>query len=153
MGSEEERPFRVLPAVTPENEHFWRGGADGELRFLRCEDCGTWIHPPQPRCPGCLSKRVSPQAVSGRATVLTFTVNHQPWYPNLDPPYVVAIVALPEQDDLRLTTNIVGVEPDDVTFDMPVRVTFEEYPDPRGNVWLPFFEPDPEQVTPDGGAS
>jgi uncharacterized protein len=140
-----EQPFRVLPAVTPENEHFWRGGADGELRFLRCADCGTWIHPPQPICPACLSRSVAPEAVSGRATVLTFTVNHQLWYPNLDPPYVVAIVALPEQDDLRLTTNLVNIAPDDVTFDMAVRVLFEEYPDPRGNVWLPFFEPDPER--------
>jgi hypothetical protein len=136
------QPFRVLPAVTPQNEHFWRGGAEGELRFLRCDDCGTWIHPPQPRCPNCLSKAVAPQAASGRGTVLTYTVNHQAWYPDLDPPYVVAIVELPEQDGLRLTTNIVNVEPDDVTFDMAVRVVFEEYPDKRGNVWLPFFEPD-----------
>jgi uncharacterized OB-fold protein len=139
-----EQPFRVLPAVTPENEHFWRGGAEGELRFLRCDDCGTWIHPPQPRCPACLSKAVAPRAVSGRGTVLTYTVNRQPWYPNLDPPYVVAIVDLPEQDDLRLTTNLVNVDPEQVTFDMPVRVVFEEYPDPHGSVWLPFFEPDPE---------
>ena len=35
--AEASRPFRVLPAVTPENEHFWRGGAEGELRFLRCQ--------------------------------------------------------------------------------------------------------------------
>jgi hypothetical protein len=31
-----ERPFRVLPRVDARNEHFWRGGAEGELRFLRC---------------------------------------------------------------------------------------------------------------------
>ena len=142
-----EQAFRVLPAVTPENEHFWRGGAEGELRFLRCGDCDTWIHPPQPLCPACLSRSVAPAAASGRATVLTYTVNHQPWYPNLDPPYVVAIVALPEQADLRLTTNLVNVAPEDVTFDMAVRVLFEEYPDPRGSVWLPFFEPDPEATS------
>jgi uncharacterized OB-fold protein len=151
--SEVAQPFRVLPAVTPENEHFWRGGAEGELRFLRCDDCGTWIHPPQPRCPSCLSKQVVPRAVSGRGTVLTYTVNHQPWYPNLDPPYVVAIVELPEQPGLRLTTNLVGISPDEVAFDMPVRVVFEEYPDPRGNVWLPFFEPDPDAAEAGGGAT
>lgn len=141
-----EQPFRVLPAVTPENEHFWRGGAQGELRFLRCEECATWIHPPAPVCPSCLSRAVAPAAVSGKGRVFTFTINHQPWYPGLDPPYVVAIVALPEQPDLRLTTNIIGCEPGEVTFDMPVRVVFEEHPDPRGSVWLPFFEPDPEAV-------
>lgn len=130
------RPFRVMPAVTPENEHFWRGGADGELRFLRCDDCGTWIHPPQPLCPTCLSRSLSVAAASGFGTVHTFTVNWQPWYPNLDPPYVVAIVELPEQEGLRLTTNIVGCSPDEVSIGAAVRVSFEEY----DGVWLPMFE-------------
>lgn len=127
--------------MTPENEHFWRGGAEGELRFLRCEECAYLVHPPVPRCPRCLSKRVEPSAVSGRATVHAFTVNHQPWYPGLDPPYVVAIVTIEEQEELRLTTNVVGCEPGDVHVGMPVVVTFEEYPDPDGPVWLPMFRP------------
>jgi uncharacterized OB-fold protein len=133
------KPFRVLPRITPDNEHFWRGGADGELRFLRCQDCGYWIHPPAPICPMCLSKDVAPEAVSGRGVLHTFTVNHQPWYPDLDPPYVIAIVALDEQDGLRLTTNIVNAAVDDVAIGMRVRVVFEEYDD----VYLPMFEPDP----------
>ena len=136
-----DKPFRILPAVTPENSHFWRGGADGELRILRCSDCGYWIHPPVPVCPNCLSRNLAPQATSGRATVHTYTVNHQAWIPTLDPPYVVAIVELPEQDGLRLTTNIVGIDPEDVTFEMDVQVVFEEYADGDESVWLPFFEP------------
>ncbi len=132
------RPFRVLPAVTPENEHFWLGGAEGELRILRCADCRCWIHPPQPVCPNCLGRSLAPEAVSGRGNVHTFTVNWQPWYPDLDPPYAIAIVALPEQDGLRLTTNIVGCAPEDVTIGLAVRVEFEEY----DGVWLPFFTPE-----------
>ena len=132
-----DRPFRILPAVTPENEHFWLGGAEGELRFLRCGDCGYWIHPPAPICPMCLSRSVAPEAVSGRATVFTYTVNWQPWIPTLDPPYVVAIVELPEQDGLRLTTNIIGCPPDEVAIGMAVEVVFEEY----DGIWLPFFQP------------
>jgi uncharacterized OB-fold protein len=131
------KPFRVLPRVTEQNEHFWRGGREGELRFLRCQRCGYWIHPPAPVCPECLSKDVAPEATSGRAVVHTFTVNEQPWIPTLDPPYVVAIVELPEQEGLRLTTNIVNCDPYEVSIGMEVRVTFEEYDD----VWLPFFEP------------
>jgi uncharacterized protein len=131
------KPFRVLPRVTEQNEHFWRGGAEGELRMLRCASCGYWIHPPAPICPACLSKDVTPEATSGRAVVHTFTVNHQPWIPTLDPPYVVAIVELPEQEGLRLTTNIVRCDIDEVAIGMPVRVAFEEYDD----VWLPFFAP------------
>ena len=137
MGDETPRPFRVLPAVTVDNEHFWKGGEQGLLQFLRCDECGYWIHPPSPRCPQCLSKELDVEAVSGQATLHTFTVNHQAWYPGLDPPYVIAIVELPEQDGLRLTTGIVGCDPDAVEIGMPLQVTFENYED----VWLPFFEP------------
>jgi acetyl-CoA acetyltransferase/uncharacterized OB-fold protein len=134
------RPFRVLPALTPDNEPFWLGGAEGELRLWRCQSCGWWLHPPSRVCPVCLSRELRPEVTSGRAVVHTFTVNWQQWYPNLDPPYIVAIVALPEQEGLRLTTNLVGIEPDDVHIGMPVRVVFEEW----DGVWLPFFEPDPD---------
>jgi uncharacterized OB-fold protein len=135
--TETSRPFRVMPAVVPENEHFWTGGAEGELRILRCQACGHWIHPPAPICPMCLSRELAPEAVSGRAVVHTFTVNWQPWIPTFDPPYVVAIVALPEQEGLRLTTNIVGCEPDEVVIGMEVEVEFLEY----DGVWLPLFRP------------
>jgi uncharacterized OB-fold protein len=39
-----------LPVLTPETEPFWLGGADGALRFLRCQSCGYYIHPPSPVC-------------------------------------------------------------------------------------------------------
>lgn len=140
--TDQPRPYRVPPRITPDNEHFWTGGAEGELRFLRCRACGYYIHPPAPICPECHSKDVAPEAVSGRAVVHTFTVNHQPWYPNLDPPYVVAIVEIEEQAGLRLTTNIVNCEIDDIAIGQPVRVLFEEY----DGAHLPFFEPDPERA-------
>ena len=138
MSEAAEAPFRVLPRVTPQNEHFWRGGADGELRFLRCGGCRYYVHPPAPICPECLSRDLSAEAVSGRAVVHTFTVNHQPWIPGFDPPYVVAIVALEEQQGLRLTTNLVNCEPEDVSIGMRVKVLFEDVGD---EVFLPLFEP------------
>ena len=136
-AAEHAKPFRLLPRLDDANRHFWTSGEDGKLRFLRCQRCGYWIHPPSPRCPSCLSKELEAEAVSGQATLHTFTINHQPWYPGLDPPYVIAIVELPEQKGLRLTTGIVGCAPDDVEIGMPLQVTFEHYED----VWLPFFEP------------
>ena len=132
-----DAPFRILPRVNDENRFFWTSGEDGRLRFLRCDECGFFVHPPSPICPECLCKRLTPTAVSGRATVATFTVNHQPWIPGYDPPYVVAIIEIEEQPSVRLMTNIVGCAPDDVRIGMPVQVAFEHYDD----VWLPLFEP------------
>lgn len=137
-GEQRTKPFRLLPLVVPENEHYWTGGARGELCFLRCAACGHWVHPPQPLCPECLSRELAPEAVSGRAVVHTFTINHQPWIPGFDPPYVVAIVEIDEQPSLRLMTNLVNCEIDDVRIGMPVQVLFEDLGE---GVFLPLFEP------------
>jgi uncharacterized OB-fold protein len=132
------KPFRLVPQVTEENEHFWKGGAEGELRFLRCTACRTYVHPPAPLCPDCHSRDLAPEAVSGRATLHTFTINHHPWIPGFDPPYAIAIVDLPEQPGLRLTSNIVNCELEEIQIGMALRVIFEAVDD---GVFLPLFEP------------
>jgi len=137
-------PFRLLPERSERTQRFWTAGGDGRLELLRCGQCGTYVHPPAPRCPTDQGTDLAWTPVSGRATVATFTVNHQPWMPGPALPYVVAIVEIAEQPSVRLTTNVVGCAPQDVRIGMPVRVTFEHHADPDGDVWLPLFEPDPE---------
>ena len=132
------KSYRLLPAIGPENEHFWKSGADGKLCFLRCTACAYYIHPPSPVCPACLCRELSPEPVSGGGVVHTYTVNHQPWIPGFEPPYVVAIVELDEQPGLRLTTNIVGCTPDEVRIGMRVQVSFEDLGE---DIHLPLFEP------------
>ncbi|MGH3971339.1 MAG: Zn-ribbon domain-containing OB-fold protein, partial [Mycobacterium sp.] len=68
---------RPLPLVTPENEFFWTSGADGTLRLQECTDCAALIHPPAPVCRYCRSHNMGVRAVSGRATLAGFTVNHR----------------------------------------------------------------------------
>jgi uncharacterized OB-fold protein len=84
---------------------------------------------------------VGPEAVSGRATVAAFTVNHHPWIEGFPPPYVVGIVDLEEETDVRLTTQLVDCAIEDVRVGMPVEVFFEEWEDAEGKVWLPLFRP------------
>jgi len=128
--------FRLLPRLEPENEFFWTSGADGRLRFLRCQDCRSFIHPPYPRCPDCLSADVAVEPVSGRASLVAYTVNEHPWMPGGEP-YIIGLVAIDEQESVRLTTNLVGVEPADVVTGMALEVTFEQCDD----VYLPLFRP------------
>lgn len=68
--------------------------------------------------------------------MVTFTVNRHPWTAELADEYVVAIVELEEQADLRMLSNIVGCAPSEVAIDMLVSVTFERHED----VWIPLFE-------------
>ena len=67
-------PPRVLPVLDEVTGFFWTSGAAGRLRFLACSTCATLIHPPAPVCPACLGRAAAPVAVSGRATVHSFTV-------------------------------------------------------------------------------
>ena len=130
---------RTLPLLSDSNRFFWTGGADGVLRILRCQDCGHWLHPPAPICPKCLSYALAPEPVSGLGVIETFTLNMRAWGPGLEVPFVIAIVVLDEQSDLRLTTNIVGAPPQAAAIGQRVRVVFEQDED----VWLPMFTPDP----------
>ena len=130
--------FRVLPALDDDNRFFWTSGADGKLRFLRCSDCGFYLHPPLPQCPRCASHDVAPAVVSGNATVHSFTINHQPWDGSPDP-WAIILVEFPEQEGMRLTSNIVNCPIDEVRIGMPVTVWFEQHDE----IYFPLFEPEP----------
>lgn len=132
-----KEPRRPLPQLTDSNRFFWTSGEDGKLRFLKCDDCASLIHPPVPICGNCLSRRQSVTEVTGRATLAAVTVNHQQWMPMIEPPYVIALVEIEEQPDVRLTTNIVDCAEENLRIGMPLQVAFEHYED----VYLPVFRP------------
>ncbi len=129
--------FQPLPAVTDDTAAFWEGGADGALRIHRCRVCRNWFHPPAPVCPQCLSLDVGPDEASGHATVAGFSINVQPWSPDMQVPYVVAVVALDDAPGVQLTTRLVDVAPDEVSVGMAVQVRFVQADD----IWLPLFGP------------
>lgn len=131
-----EVPF-VAPAITDDTRAFWTGGARGALNIQRCNDCATYLHPPVPVCRHCRSTNVGPQAVSGRGTVVSYTVNYQPWSDKYSGPYVVGLVGIVEQEGVNLVTNIVGCAAQDVFIGMPVQVAFKGL----GEAWLPVFRP------------
>jgi uncharacterized OB-fold protein len=143
-------PVRLLPSLNQYNRDFWTGGRDGELRIQRCSGCGYYIHPPAPVCRRCQAMSgLDPAVVSGDATVVTYSINYHPWAEG-QKPYVMALVQLDEQADLRLVTNIVGCDVTDVAIGMRVHVTFES----TGDVFVPLFAPAAPvtSAVPAGGA-
>lgn len=128
---------RPLPLVTQDNEFFWTSGADGALRLQECRACASLIHPPAPVCRYCRSRDMGVRAVSGKATLAGFTVNHRFSLPGMPAPYVVAQVALAEDPRIRLTTNVVECDFDRLELGQQVEVLFEQHED----VWLPLFRP------------
>lgn len=130
---------RPRPRINDENRAFWTDGAEGKLMIVQCGDCGKHTHPPRPICRHCLSENVAPAPVSGRARIDTFTVNHQSWMPGMEVPFIIARVRLDDAPGVILTTNIVNCPIEDVHFDDPVVVKFEE----RDGIFYPLFEKAP----------
>lgn len=115
----------LRPVPTPDEEEFWRSGAHGRLRMQRCGSCQRWQHPPNPVCFHCLSRDLAFEPVSGRGSVYSFTINHQPWLPHLSDPYAVIIVELDEQPKLRFVSRMVNTDLAELRVGLRVRVLFE----------------------------
>lgn len=127
---------------------FWTGGADGRLRITRCTRCGLWVSRPAEDCPDC-GGAFEARPVSGRGTVHTYTINHQPFNPAVPVPYVIAIVELVEAPELRIATNIVDCEPDSVHVGLAVEVRFERHDTDDGVFYAPVFVPQVETAKPE----
>lgn len=126
-----ERAFPVPDAVT---QPFWDGVAAGVLRIQRCSGCGRHVFYPRAVCPHCGGADLDWVEATGAGRVHSFTVVHRtsPAYRD-DVPYVVALIDLDE--DVRMMTRLVDVEPADVRVDMPVEVAIQ------GEPRLPYFRP------------
>ncbi|WP_296259698.1 MULTISPECIES: Zn-ribbon domain-containing OB-fold protein [unclassified Pseudomonas] len=123
--------------MTELNRFFWTGGQDGQLRFLHCSSCSTYIHPPLPVCPHCQGGELTPRVVSGQGRIEALTENHQAWREEQQVPYAIAIVSLDDQPGLQMTSNIVGCDPQSAYIGQQVRVVFEAIED----IYLPLFTP------------
>lgn len=132
-----EMPARPLPDLSQSGSAFWTGGARGELRIGWCPACRRHLHPARETCDGCGGAELEFTPIDGKATLLSFTVNHQPWLSGVPVPYVIGIVAPNAAPRVHLTTNIVDCAPERLAIGMPVAVRFERCDD----VWLPVFAP------------
>jgi uncharacterized protein len=127
-------------AIDHDNLAQWLGFLARQLLVNRCDDCGQWSNPPRAICPACWSPRVRPQPVRGRGRVQWFTLLFQgaPAESAVQP-YPVVVVELEEQPNLRVTSTIVGCDPDAITCDMAVELIWDD----RAGAPLPVFRPRP----------
>jgi uncharacterized OB-fold protein len=133
--------LKPLPDTTVLNQPFWDGLQLREFRVPKCSDCGDYNWIPYPACRTCYSENQEWVAVSGDATVWSFSVVHRgPGAFNDEVPYVVVLAKLAEEPrSLIVTGNLVGVDPADVRIGMPIKVVYEEVPE--GEMVLYRFAP------------
>lgn len=128
---------RLAPSMTADTAFFWDALKEHRLLVQRCADCHTLRHPPRPMCPSCRSLAWDTVDSSGRGTVASYVMPRHPPLPWFEGTYIVALVDLAE--GTRIVTNLVDVEPEDVSVGMPVVVRFEEF---DGGLVLPLFAPE-----------
>jgi uncharacterized OB-fold protein len=68
--------------------------------------------------------------------IYSYTINHQLWMPHLKVPLVLVVADLDGESGVRLTAELVGVDPDSVAIGQAVQITFAEDRD----CWIPQFQ-------------
>ncbi len=116
---------------------FFDGAKNGKLRLQRCTACNTWGYPPLTICGECGSQEIEWADASGTGIVYSHARLQRVYHPRHQDrlPIILAQVDIPE--GLRLMTNLVGDNSDQIRVGDAVQVTFETFPD--GGV-LPVFE-------------
>jgi uncharacterized OB-fold protein len=120
--TETTKPLPVMEGLTHE---FYEFCERGELRFQRCRACRTWRHVPRPICPECGSWDWDWERSSGRGTVFTWTVVERALHPAFKNATPYAAVVVQMEEGVRLLSQLVDCQPDELTMDMAVEVVFE----------------------------
>lgn len=130
---------RPTPHPSPVSRPFWEACARHELVLQRCTACDATVFYPRTVCPSCSSDRLDWVPVSGLATLYSYTVARRPTHRKLADrvPYVIAIVELDEGP--RMTSTVVGTDPDDLAVGLRLRVDFEDDPEDGAGVSFPVF--------------
>lgn len=89
----------------PTTAPFWAAARQHRLVVQRCRSCGHHQFYPRPHCLSCEAAGLDWVEVTGRGTIYALTTTRVQVYPDLAPPYLVALVDLEEGP--RLLTNIV----------------------------------------------
>jgi uncharacterized OB-fold protein len=115
---------------------YWEGCALGELRIIRCQDCGQAIVDAPRICWRCHGRDLRWEVATGGATLYSWTIVWRPQTPDFEVPYAVAIVTLDES--VELVSSVVGCEPGDLVEGMTLTVEFHPI---STEMKLPYFRP------------
>jgi uncharacterized OB-fold protein len=117
---------------------WWQAASEHRLVVQRCTACEHLRHPPAPLCPECRSAESDLQEVSGRGEVYTYTVVHRPIAAEQELPFVIAVIALEDAGGIRMISNLVDVNPEELEIGMPVELVWE---DMSADLAIPRFRP------------
>lgn len=120
---------------------FWQSVENNVLSLCWCDRCNDAVWYPELSCPSC-GQATTWKPLSGRATLLSWTVVRRPMNPDFAVPYMPALVLPEEAPHARLVTQMVDCSPDDLRCDMSVKVLFRKLETRSGESYTaPVFTP------------
>jgi uncharacterized protein len=107
-----------------------------QLLVQRCDACARLRWPPRVLCGACGSFAWTWEPASGRATVVSWIVNHHPFGDAFPSPYVVVTGRLDEQDDILIPAGYAG-PPDGggLVIGAALAAGYEDVEGEDGRVW------------------
>ncbi len=105
----------------------WESIKAGAMQLQRCTACGTWLYPPGPACPRCLSCELVWTPISGRGRILSWVKFHRHYLPAYPPPYNAIAVRLEEGPSM--ITNLEGAMPEEGCIGRAVTLVYVTMPD------------------------
>lgn len=133
---------RPVPVPCAHDRDFWEAAARGVL-LLQRSAAGVSQTYPRARALGDGDGTVAWVESAGTGTVHTFSVVHRSFYPEIEAPYVIAVVDLDE--GVKFMGHLVDYAPETVAIGMPVEVVFREIGE---GIALPCFRPRGGGITP-----
>lgn len=110
---------------------FWEGLRENKLMIQRCQACRRWQWGPEWVCFRCHSFDLGFEEVSPEGVLYSHQRVWHPVHPALKDqgPYVIALVELPQADNVRLIGNLLGDPMQDLVIGSPVEAVFEHHND------------------------
>ena len=138
-------PF-PLPDLTSEKiAPYYAGAERGELVIPRCASCGRFNWYPPEACAYCGGADLPWTAVSGVGELFSWAVVGRAFARQFSEkiPYVAALVSLAEAPEVRIVSNVLDCDPQQLTVGMPLQAVFRtvEFADVQGSMTAPFFVP------------
>jgi hypothetical protein len=130
---------KPLPVEDADSTNFWAGCRDKKLLLQHCRDCNKARYPASAVCPHCTGRTFDWRESAGRGEVYSWIVVRHPVPKEVygqDVPYVIALIDL--QEGVRIASNVVGCDPEDVHAAMQLQVVFKSV---TADVTLPLFTP------------
>ncbi|SEN04387.1 hypothetical protein SAMN05192533_108148 [Mesobacillus persicus] len=113
------------PDVNEDTIEYWQLLQETkQLHVQKCKNCGTYSHPPRPICHHCRQYQLEWVPMSGKGTVYSYVIYHRSVHPGFEVPYEVVLVEL--EEGVRIISNMVDCEPDEVYIGMPVEVVVDQ---------------------------